>query len=168
MSVSQKNIKSPANPSNIVIVNNHEYQTSTCSCEKCVNMCERRPCWGTPQDIKKIMDAGYTYRLMADYWTTGRDSDHTIWILAPAIVKYELREAPLYPMGRCTFLMENSKCLVHEIKPSEGRVANCQTKPNENIHKDIAMAWDTREGKLLVNQWRLLNTIQNSKIPIII
>lgn len=38
---------------------------SECSCEKCKNLC-RTPCLGTPEDINKLLEAGYGKRLNFD------------------------------------------------------------------------------------------------------
>ena len=34
-------------------------------------MCKYRPCWGTPEELEKIIEAGFSNRLMMDYWAGG-------------------------------------------------------------------------------------------------
>lgn len=43
---------------------------SECSCEKCKNLC-RTPCLGTPEDINKLLEAGYGKRLTPVLWGVG-------------------------------------------------------------------------------------------------
>ena len=124
---------------------------NTCSCETCVEMCERRPCWPTPEESKKIQDAGFARRMMRDYWV-GHSED--IDIISPAIVGHDNGNAPFFPNGRCVFLTEEGLCELHDLglKPLEGRVASCYDITSD-AHKDIAMTWDTKEGRSVVASW---------------
>lgn len=124
------------------------------TCEGCVHgimLCETRPCWGTPADIRKIVDAGFGKRLMFDWWVgTGSDVE----ILAPAIVGHEGQEAPSFPMGKCTFLTEDKKCELHDLglKPLEGAAACCKVGTQPSMHHDIAMTWANPEAQALVKE----------------
>lgn len=126
---------------------------TSCTCEECIGMCKKRPCWGTPEEIEKIMDAGYSHRLMYDYWVgnfTDREGDTPI--IAPAIVNCESGYAPFWPTGRCTFLNNKDRCDIYNIRPIEARVAHHnQTK---GIHREIAKAWDTPEGTQVIARWK--------------
>ena len=105
-------------------------------------MCKNRPCWGTPEDIEKIKAAGYSHKLMMDYWYKSDEED--IPIEAPAIVGYEGKDAPFWPSGQCTFL-ENDRCILHDLglKPTEGRLAHCSDKNDlpVSLHETVAMTW---------------------------
>ena len=40
-------------------------------CPNCINgikMCHHRPCFGTPEEFEKIIDAGFAEKLRIDYW----------------------------------------------------------------------------------------------------
>lgn len=37
-------------------------------CEKGVSMCHNRPCFGSPEEFDKIIDAGFADKLRIDYW----------------------------------------------------------------------------------------------------
>ena len=37
-------------------------------CSKGVAMCHNRPCFGTPEEFSKIIDAGYANKLRIDHW----------------------------------------------------------------------------------------------------
>lgn len=43
---------------------------TACSCEKCKSQC-RTPCLGTPEDIERLIDAGYKDRLAPTEWLVG-------------------------------------------------------------------------------------------------
>lgn len=137
--------KSKANPLDA-------YSATQCQCDICVSMCVHRPCWGTPEDAQKIIDAGLGGRLMLDWWS---DSPQDIYILSPAIIEWEGRSAPFWPTGRCTFLTKDNKCELHELglKPTEGKLAICDKDP-DYLHRDVAMTWNNRKGRNLIKTWR--------------
>jgi Fe-S-cluster containining protein len=122
-----------------------EFKTNECSCATCVGMCEHRPCWGTPEEIEKIIEAGLGDRLMNDYWI---ESPQDVQIFSPAIVGYEGRTAPFMPIGACTFL-KNGLCELHDkgLKPLEGRTATCKSsKQAREQHNKVR--------KFIVDEWR--------------
>jgi hypothetical protein len=118
-------------------------------------MCRRRPCWPTPADAARLIDAGLAGRLMVDWWfDTGQD--RTVWLLSPAIQGREARPAPAIPSGVCTFLDERGLCGLHErgLKPTEGQLSMCAGRTPEGLHERIGRTWDTPEGAALVKGWR--------------
>jgi hypothetical protein len=117
-------------------------------------MCRTRPCWGTPEEIKKIIDAGFRTRLMKDYWDGTRETDYKhVFMLSPAIVGYENSDAPPEPRGKCTFLTKDNKCELHDLglKPYEGRVSCCKVSHKTNVHKECALSWNNPEAQALAN-----------------
>lgn len=133
---------------------NEMKEWTACDCDECVEMCERRPCWGTPEEIDQLIQLGYGNRFMCDYWVDTLDCD--INIIAPAIVGYEGKAAPFWPQGRCTFLTDDNKCELHDtgFKPKEGRLAICgEAGTPDNLHEEVAMQWDTDEARDLVTRW---------------
>lgn len=121
------------------------YKTNECSCETCKSMCDR-PCWPTPDEALLLIEKGYGDKLMKDWWV----SDNDIYLLCPACAGYEGRNAPAWPNGKCIFF--NDGCYIHNIKPSEGKIANCKHTP-ENLHKEIAMLWNNPEAQKIVSNW---------------
>lgn len=128
-----------------------KYKENECKCNICVNMCKTRPCWGTPEEIKKIIEAGFANKLMLDYWVSEPD----IYIVSPAIKGYEKGNAPYTPRGVCIFL-KNDLCKLHDLKlkPFEARVAGCKMEDDFNVHMDVAMEWDTDKGREVVKIWK--------------
>lgn len=126
-----------------------------CTCKVCVRMCAERPCWPEPKEAQAIIDAGFSQRLMRDYWVGDGDN---IDIISPAIVGYEGQNAPFWPAGRCTFLSADDLCELHELglKPREGREAFCKEKGGSppNLHHDVAMTWDSDTGRTVAQTWK--------------
>lgn len=135
-------------------------EESECSCEICKGMCQR-PCWGTPEDIKKIIDAGFGDRLMADFWEGSKETnDEDVEILCGALKGHEAMLAPFFPISKegCSFF-KNGLCELHDLKlkPIEGRLATCKDVPEEkweSIHKNVMKTWNTEEGRDLVKKWK--------------
>lgn len=130
-----------------------------CSCDTCKEMC-RRPCWGTPEDAKKIIDAGYGHRLMRDFWG-GENGDQNTEILCPALKGHEGQKAPFFPRSPdgCTF-WKDGLCELHDLglKPTEGKLATCNPKIMDDdgeisLHEEIYMTWKNPEAEKFVEEW---------------
>ena len=111
-----------------------------CSCEKCRSMCHA-PCLGTPDDIEKLIQAGYGDRLAVAQWGVGILAGVTDKVIA-------MLQPRLEPNGWCTFRRADGLCELHYkgLKPLEGKLASCSPRPvGWNIHKDftwlIAQTW---------------------------
>ena len=126
---------------------------SECNCNKCIEMCYR-PCWGKPEELQKIIDEGFSDKLMLDYWI-GQDGD--LYLLCGALVGYEGKKAPYWPHGKCTFLKED-RCEIQIIKPFEGKMASCNNKITaeewKSIRHGIALEWQSEKGKQILNDWK--------------
>ena len=121
----------------------------SCTCDQCKNMC-RRPCWPTPTEAKRLIEAGFANKLMLDWWS----APDNIYILAPASVGRECKKAPFNPASNwCVFYNNLGLCDLHDknLKPYEGRVASHDI--GTGVHKDVALMWDTKEAKDLVGAW---------------
>lgn len=117
-------------------------------------MCRHRPCWPTPDDVQRLIEADYADRLMVDWWFD-RDKGKTIYLLTPAIVGRESGEAPAHPEGACTFLNADGLCQIHDggLKPTEGQIALCGNRTPEGLHERIARAWDDVVAQALIDRW---------------
>ena len=127
---------------------------TACACPECQAMCQRRPCWPTPLDAQRLIDAGYADRLMIDWWFD-RAQNKTVYVLTPAIAGRESGEAPAHPTGRCAFLNENNLCDLHDLdlKPTEGRIALCHDRTPADLHEQIGQTWDGDEGRGVIDRW---------------
>lgn len=135
-----------------------EFKETSCSCPKCVKMCEHRPCWPTAEEASRLIDADYGPRMMNDYWVGGggEDNDSDIQIISPAKFGYEGKYAPFWPTGRCSLLTDEGKCPLHDLglKPLEARVADCKSKTDDqDVRKFIVGTWNTEVGRAVVKKW---------------
>jgi hypothetical protein len=109
-------------------------QTS-CSCEKCKSQCNI-PCLGTPEDIFKLIAAGYENRLMEADWDAGR-------IMGVTDKRYRII-SPLYDDKKksCTFLT-NGLCELHNLglKPTEGKLSH-HSMTTENFDPKKSISWN--------------------------
>ena len=132
----------------------NKYKETECSCQKCKDMCRKRVCWPTPEEADKLIDAGFSNRLMEDYWADEED----IMIICPAIKGYEGEFAPWWPTGGCCLQDKDGLCILHDLglKPLEGRIADCKETEagGRNIHEEIAMMWEGDCGKAVVEKWQ--------------
>jgi hypothetical protein len=120
-------------------------------------MCEYRPCWGTPKEIKKLIEAGYAGRLMNDYWVGDGHNGDDIQIVSPSTVGSEGGHAPFFPIGNCTFL-KDGLCEINSLKPIEARINfGCKDSGVPDSHSRIALLWNTRVGREVVALWRKSN-----------
>lgn len=136
-----------------------------CSCLECQSMCTR-PCWGTPENIQKLIDAGFGNRLYADYWCGRRVEDSDINMIQPALKDFEHGIAPFWPRTEkgCTF-WKDGLCELHDkgLKPIEGKLADCsknsskldeeKSKYGMTCHEMVARTWDSEEGRTLYENW---------------
>lgn len=109
---------------------------SECKCQQCQKQCRTCVCLGTPEDMQKLIDAGYSDRLILTAWAAGKVMGITTEVI-PMV-------SPLYDncKGACTFF-KNGLCELHikGLKPTEGRLSNhVATISNFDPKKSIAWA----------------------------
>lgn len=125
----------------------NDYKENECSCSICQSMC-KTPCIGTPEEMKKLKEAGYENRLSNSIWAYGKlvgTHENTVEIIAPM---YD------HNKNACTFFNEG-KCELHELnlKPMEGRFASCN-------YKSVLTLSDLHDTPLYkcINEWEKLNS----------
>jgi hypothetical protein len=128
-----------------------------CSCKACRSMC-RRPCFGTPEDISKLIDAGYGDRLSLESHC-GVNEDNQIDFIAPALKGHESKVSPFAPGSEkgCTF-WKYGKCELHNLgfKPTGGKKAIHDVSPESGdvISALVVETWNTEEGQALKDRWK--------------
>lgn len=131
------------------IARESECKPSECSCALCQSMCHT-PCLGTPEDIEKLVDAGYADRLVPTEWGVGM----IVGLISRPI--YMLQADTVN--GWCTFY-HNGLCELHDrgLKPTEGQLAH-HTDPiiHGNQPTSLNVAW------LIAKEW-----MKDSNLPII-
>lgn len=107
---------------------------SECKCRLCQQQCRTCPCLGTPEDIERLIDAGYGDKLALTDWCVGQ--------LAGAIpAPITMVQAQQTDKG-CIFF-HDGLCELHGkgLKPTEGRLSHHTTKI-ENFRFRNSIAWN--------------------------
>jgi hypothetical protein len=125
------------------------FRETTCACAICAGFCKNKPCWTTEAEARALIVAGFSDRLMLEWWD--EDDGTSLEFLVPAIVGYESKRSPDVPTGRCTFLTADDKCELHALglKPLEGRVAY---HSDEERHTKTTQSHDVR--RVILDSWR--------------
>lgn len=106
----------------------------SCKCQLCKSQCVKSICLGTPEDIEKIIDAGYGDRIRPMGWGAGllmNVTDHII---------------PMFQAddnhGTCVFF-KDGLCQLHEkgLKPTEGKLSH-HTTTVENLVAKKSLSWN--------------------------
>lgn len=119
-----------------------------CKCQKCKQQC-KTPCLGTPEDILRLINAGYKERLAVTHWWVGIARGKLDF---PVIMIQARQEEN----GYCTFY-HDGLCELHDLglKPTEGRLSHHSiTKENFKFGKslswNVAKEWmDMRNGDIV-------------------
>lgn len=129
---------------------------TVCKCKSCQSQC-KTPCLGTPDDIIRLIEAGYGDRLTLTYWIIGMllgKLDRPI----PMVQSIQTEDG-------CTFF-HDGLCEIHDkgLKPSEGRLSH-HTITKENLKFTRSLSWNVvREWLAPENKDKvvdLLKTYQN-------
>lgn len=122
----------------------------SCKCESCRNQC-RTPCLGTPEDILKLIEAGYVDRLKPTMWLTGM-------ALGKLTYPIPMVQAEVMESGWCTFRRDDGLCELHDLglKPTEGKLSHHTiTKENYNFSRSlsyqVAKEWLEPKNTNLIN-----------------
>lgn len=113
---------------------------TACACERCKSQCHT-PCLGTPEDINRLIDAGYADRLEPTYWAAGMImgvTDRPIKMVQPRLEKN----------GWCTFRRPDGLCELHDkgLKPTEGRLSHHSLRA-DNFNPKKSLSW------LVAKEW---------------
>ena len=121
-----------------------------CMCSQCKNQC-RTPCLGTPEDIERIIDAGYADRLALTQWAAGIFIG-VINVPVPMI-------QPVARKEYCAFL-ENGLCILHDkgLKPTEGRLSH-HTIKKDNFNPAMSIAWNVTKEWLMPENREVISRI---------
>lgn len=94
------------------------------------------PCWPTPDEAKRLIEAGYGKRLELQIESYAKQ---TLYVIAP-------RKRGHW----CTFNSERGLCVLHKkgLKPLEGRLASCKREVDgQTIRNHVAEFWANDEAR---------------------
>lgn len=120
-----------------------------CNCEKCQSQC-RTPCLATPEDIQRLIDAGYKDRLAITSWFAGI-------LMGVTNKSIEMVQAKI-ENGWCTFF-HNGLCELHDkgLKPTEGKLSHHSIRL-DNFNKKKSISW------LVAKEWLPLQNVLKTMI----
>lgn len=123
---------------------------SVCRCEACRNQC-RTPCLGTPDDVLRLIEAGYREKLSVTYWCVGM-------FLGRLSYPILMVQAVQTDAGWCVFF-HDGLCELHDkgLKPTEGRLSHHSIAPeNFSFHKSlsyqVAKEWMERDNVAVIGK----------------
>lgn len=102
-----------------------------CRCPVCRSYCQT-PCLGTPEDIRRLLDAGYAPHLTPTYWCVG---------MLFGVMKHPVLMVQLIRGSKGCVLLQDGLCKLHELglKPMEGRLSHhIITEENLSFHKSLS------------------------------
>ena len=111
------------------------------------------PCCGTPEDFKKLIDAGYAERLMYDNLPGGSH------MLKPSLKGYEGKMSPWHVLSSdgCTFWV-NGLCELHStgLKPTSGKLAHhsLSEQKYKQTEEYVNDSWGDRKGTEVIERWK--------------
>lgn len=120
-----------------------------CKCEICKNQC-KTPCLGTPQDILRLLRAGYKKQLIPTIWGVGI----RLGKISFSVIMIQPRQTP----SGCIFF-KNGLCELHEagLKPTEGKLSyhtvtaeNCEF--SKTLTWNVAQEWLKKENEETILQ----------------
>lgn len=145
------------------IIRKSGMQPSECRCQLCQKQCATTSCLGTPDDVQKLIDAGFA-----------RDLEKFVFISPYAgnerIHMYRIKNNP--DGSGCSFF-KNRLCELHDagLKPTEGVLANHKRKASDvkpgggnSVALLVARTWDT-ESYLRIGHQVALATFLPNLVP---
>lgn len=132
-----------------------------CKCKLCKQQCHT-PCLGTPSDILKLMNAGYSDKLSFTDWKAGivmGCTDHVVTMVQATV------------NGDWCIFYHDGLCELHDkgLKPTEGVLSHHSIKidnwkPKKSISWNVAKTWEDEENKSIIEEItsRMLNDFNKS------
>lgn len=132
---------------------------SQCKCKLCQLQC-KQPCLGTPQDIERLIDAGYADRLEPTEWAAG-----IIMGLCQGTIN--MIQARIEETG-CTFF-KNGLCELHDkgLKPTEGRLSHHSLRADNWVAKK-SISWHVAREWLLPENGETIVRVVNKMTGLLI
>lgn len=121
-----------------------------CKCQECKKQC-KTPCLGTPEDILRLINAGYKDKLYPTEWCVG---------LVLGRINYAVPMVqPLQTPSGCIFF-KDGLCELHEsgLKPTEGKLSHHSTKA-ESYKFSKSLSWNVAKEWLDAKNWGIVRQI---------
>lgn len=124
------------------------YKTVSCKCSECKNMCKALPCLGTPEDIERLIDAGYKDRLHKEHVPIFGEGDVVTERIPIIVTKTTTGQF----FGPCPFQTSDGLCELHDkgLKPTEGKITIHGKRDFKAARKKklyVVKTWKSEAGK---------------------
>lgn len=136
-----------------------KYPHSECSCQSCQSRCKTFPCLGTPEDIKRLIDAGYSKKLMLNYYVSPNSISEDVFYISPAtkgkeckFVVFPLLEYRIEDSTECVFF-DDGKCQIQDLKPTEGKLVDHSTD-DLDVHYLVISTWNNKCANKFRKEWQ--------------
>ena len=130
----------------------------SCTCDSCKAMCSR-PCYTTPRDAERLINAGFAGRLRAE-----NSYDYETYVISPSFKGREGIDDSAHDWHQhqgCTFQDKDGLCELHSLglKPLEARLVIHNGHPSsnkipKNLHGRIVDLWKTNRGRRTIDLLR--------------
>lgn len=109
---------------------------TSCACDVCKQMCKHQACFATPDDVKKLIAAGYKEKLEVKLY-----HDPLLEIDFPVV-------SGKMVSGACIFQNSEDLCELHDkgLKPKEGRAAH-HSLVSPRLSAGVAFSWCLGDGE---------------------
>ena len=134
-------------------------KVASCNCDNCIKMCMRRPCRGTPKQIRKILlnHPELSSKFIYDKLTFGG----SLYAISPNMKNNDEQYMSASKTGECIFL-EDNLCMIHKDKPIEGSLTGCYDdalhgKDYDIFYKKLFNLWNSKEGCMVIELYSKLS-----------
>lgn len=105
-----------------------------CKCRLCQQQCRVCPCLGTPEDIERLIEAGYAGKLALTDWCVGQ---------MVGAVPYPITMVQAQQTDEGCIFFHDGLCELHDkgLKPTEGKLSHHSTKI-ENFRFRNSISWN--------------------------
>lgn len=130
----------------------------SCTCSECQDMCKRVPCFPTPQDAKRIIDAGFGDKLTLSLHASIYPKKKMYPLLAPNIKTEN---------NHCVFF-NDGLCDLHPLglKPTEGKLASHDTI-DSGLRVAVCLTWYSKSGTRMLEYFVKQEELKNKKSEIV-
>lgn len=107
-----------------------------CRCSHCQSQCQT-PCLGTPDDIIRIIEAGYADKLSMTLWMVGLKANK---------LSYPVPMVQAIATEKGCIFLKNGLCELHDsgLKPTEGKLSNHTTRLDNYIF-EMSLSWNVAQ-----------------------
>lgn len=144
-------------PNQVVMDFLSKKERKECDCDKCKVMCAN-PCWPTPLDAKKLIDAGYADKMNLRRTQVTLDNGNAyepVWVLSMADKRYQ-GEFTDQAWNYCIMQDDDGHCKIHDtdLKPLEAILAyHDESDYDYDLHEWIIESWCNNEALDLIEEW---------------